>query len=120
MTIAAFLAGAVNARTSHEMHLRSLKTEAFAPLVGVYLSSYEVKEAYPADVLAPSAVDKLPGVAVAAVYDEAVSRRMFPAGIVSAHNRRGKFVTPTPDNVGRVYAGPSKPPYADRTVFGPM
>jgi hypothetical protein len=103
----------------HVASLKKLPVEAFNVFANVAMSTYEVRRPYMAEELRPCAVDVLPGVTAAVVYDFAVALGVPVLGVVPAHNRRGKWTVAVPGNPPRVYAGPNKLPYEAATQFSP-
>jgi hypothetical protein len=103
----------------HVNSLQALAPEEFAVFSQTYMCTYEVRRAYAAAELLPRAVDVLPGVTAAVVYDYALSLGVPVLGLAPAHTRRGKWTVAIEGNPPRVYGGPSKLPYEAATKFSP-
>jgi len=101
----------------HATSLSKVSDDEFLAVQGAYLSTYEVKDVFPAAMLMPKAVSVLPTVTAATVFDEAVRRGLTPLGIAPANSRRGKYNHPIVGNPPRVFAGPAKLPHQAATVF---
>ena len=99
---------------AHVTYLMQLPLGVLQPLQDVFVSTYEIKRAYTAEELRPSARHVLPNTQVATVFDVAVTRGLRVLGIAPAHRRNGKWTTPVAGE--RVYVGPSKLPLQEASV----